>query len=378
MHAEQLLDDATATTGLEDFGEPSFRDGLEVLVDALNNEAQLNTIGGPAAEALITDSLVNRLKVTDHWNQHPELAGQVVEAPLFIVGVSRSGTTALSQLLSVDPANRSLLSWEAGDPVPPPQAATRHDDPRLLAAIEAETESMLYLLNPDFKAMHHDPPDMPIECVTLMAQDFVSLQYNAMFNIESYAEWILRRDHTDTYRYHRRVLQLLQSEVPGRWQLKTPHHALAAATIAEVYPDARFIWTHRDPATCIASTASIAASLSGTFSDAEWSTFEGRLWTRLLTEMIERTSAARAALGGDRFIDVDYRRLVSDPVGAVRGIYRDLGEPMDGAFEASLAAHANEHRQHKYGRHSYTFEDFGLNRDALNEQFADYRDTYDL
>ncbi|MDE0608239.1 MAG: sulfotransferase [Acidimicrobiaceae bacterium] len=378
MHAEQLLDTAAATAGLDDFGESSFRDGLEVLVDSLNNEAKLNAIGEPAAEALLTGALVNRLTVTDYWNQHPELADQAITAPLFIVGVSRSGTTALSQLLSVDPANRSLLSWEAGTPVPPPKADTYHSDLRLLAAIEAEADNMLHLLNPDFKAMHHDPPDMPIECVTLMAHDFVSLQYNAMFNIESYADWILTRDHTATYRYHQRVLQLLQSGVPGRWQLKTPHHALAVNTIAELYPDARFIWTHRDPATCIASTASITASLSGTFSNADWTAFEGKLWTRMLTEMIERTSAARAALGDDRFIDVDYRQLASDPVGAVRGIYRDLGEPFDANFEASLAAHAKEHRQHKHGRHSYTFEDFGLNRDAINEGFADYRRTYDL
>ncbi len=378
MHAEQLLDTAAATTGLDDFGETSFRDGLEVLVEALNNEAQLNAIGGPAAETLLTGALVNRLTITDYWSQHPELADQVITAPLFIVGVSRSGTTALSQLLSVDRANRSLLSWEAGAPVPPPQTETYHNDLRLLAAIEAEADNMLHLLNPDFKAMHHDPPDMPIECVTLMAQDFVSLQYNAMFNIESYADWILTRDHTATYRYHQRVLQLLQSAVPGRWQLKTPHHALAVETIAQIYPDARFIWTHRDPATCIASTASITASLSGTFSDADWSCFEGTLWTRLLTEMIERTTTARAALGDHRFIDVDYRQLVSDPVAAVRGIYRDLGEPMDTNFEASLMAHANEHRQHKYGRHSYTFEDFGLNRDALNERFSAYRGTYEL
>ena len=378
MHSEQLLDTAAATTGLDDFGEPSFRDGLDVLVEALNNEAQLNAIGGPAAEALVTGALVNRLTVTDYWNRHPELASQEIAAPLFIVGVSRSGTTALSQLLSVDPANRSLLSWEASDPVPPPRAETYHNDPRLLAAVEAEADNMLHLLNPDFKAMHHDPPDMPIECVTLMAHDFVSLQYNAMFNIESYTDWILARDHTDTYRYHQRVLQLLQSGVPGRWQLKTPHHGLAVETIAQIYPDARFIWTHRDPATCIASTASITASLSGTFSDADWAAFEGTQWTRVLTEMIERTTAARAALGDHRFIDVDYRQLVSDPVGAVRGIYRDLGEPVDAPLETSLAAHANEHRQHKHGRHSYTFEDFGLDRDALNERFSTYRSTYDL
>ena len=378
MHTEQLLDTAVTATGLDDFGEPSFKDGLEVLVAALNNEAQLNAIGEPAADALVTGALVNRLRITDYWSQHPELADQVIKAPLFIVGVSRSGTTALSQLLSVDRANRSLLSWEAGALVPPPQTETYHNDLRLRAAIEADADNMLHLLNPDFKAMHHDPPDMPIECVTLMAHDFVSLQYNAMFNIESYAEWILTRDHTATYRYHQRVLQLLQSGVPGRWQLKTPHHALAVTAIAEVYPDARFIWTHRDPATCIASTASITGSLSSTFSDADWACFEGTLWTRLLTEMIERTTTARAALGDHRFIDVDYRHLVSDPVGAVRGIYRDLGEPVDAALETSLVAHVNEYRQHKHGRHSYTFEEFGLNRDALNERFSDYRRTYDL
>ncbi len=178
-----------------------------MLVEALNNEAQLNAIGGPAAEALVTGALINRLRITDYWNQHPELADQVITAPLFIVGVSRSGTTALSQLLSVDPTNRSLLAWEASNPVPPPQSATYNDDLRLLAAIEADADNMLHLLNPDCKAMHHDPADMPIECVTLMAYDFVSLQYNAMFNIESYADWILTRYHTATYRYHQRVLQ---------------------------------------------------------------------------------------------------------------------------------------------------------------------------
>ena len=212
-----------------------------------------------------------------------------------------------------------------------------------------------------------------------MAHDFVSLQYNAVFNVGSYADWLLARDHRPTYEYHRRVLQLLQSGgVRGRWQLKTPHHGLAVETIAELYPDARFVWTHRDPATCIASTASITRSLSGTFSDADWSEFEGRLWSRLLGEMIDRTSAARDRLGDHRFVDVSYRELVADPVGAVRRLYADLGEAVGPELETALDAHAAEHHQHKYGRHEYTFEEFGLDRGALDERFGAYRDRYEL
>lgn len=227
--------------------------------------------------------------------------------------------------------------------------------------------------------MHHDPTDMPIECVTLMAHDFVSLQFSATFNMKTYADWILARDHRPTYEYHRRVLQLLQSGgVRGRWQLKTPHHGLAVETIAEVYPDARFVWTHRDPATCIASTASITTALSGTFSDAEWAHFEGRLWPRILGEMIERTGAARDRLGDHRFVDVSYTQLVADPVGAVTRLYNDLGEEISSPLDTALRAHATEHRQHRHGHHEYTFERFGLDQDALDERFTDYRSRYEL
>ena len=180
MDSPGLLDSATAQTGLDDFGDPSFREGLDILVAALYEEAALNDIGRPAAEAMLTGALANRLRVIDWGNRHPDVAEEEIVDPIFIVGVSRSGTTALSHLLVNDPRNRSLLTWEARDPIPPPSPDTYDRDPRLLDA-RREQHGMLDALNPGFKAVHHDPPDMPIECVTVMAHDMVSLLYPAAF-----------------------------------------------------------------------------------------------------------------------------------------------------------------------------------------------------
>ncbi|MDG2029348.1 MAG: sulfotransferase [Acidimicrobiales bacterium] len=377
MHAEQLIDAARTATGLDDFGDEQFRPGLDALLHSFTTEAAPNGMGEPTIEALTTGALVARLQVTDWHARHPEVADVEITAPIFIVGVSRSGTTALSHLLSVDPGVRSPRQWEAQSPVPPPVAATYETDERHLAAVEADENSVINALNPGFKAMHHDPPHMPTECVPIMAGNMVSLQFNAMFNLPSYADFILAVDHVDTYRYHRRVIQLLASRYPGRWILKTPHHALGVDALAEVYPDARFIWTHRDPAACIASTASISYNLGSTFSDADHRHSAGVLWTRVLSEMLERLEDDRTR-HGDRFIDVDYGDLVSDPIGVARAIYASVDEPFTAETEQRMATHVGEHKQHRWGRHEYTYEDFGLSRDELLERHESYRSTYGL
>lgn len=371
------MNDAVAATGLDDFGDPSFRDGLEALLASIEADAALSEIGEITAQVLITGALSTRLQATDWWNRHPELADEEIVEPVFIVGVSRSGTTALSHLLSVDPEVRSLRGWEAGSPVPPPEAATYETDERFLAAIEADENSPLHEMNPAFKAMHHDPPNMPTECVTIMGHDMVSLQYNAMFQLETYADWLIARDHASTYRYHRKFLQLLQSRHPGRWFLKTPHHALTVDTIAELYPDARFIWTHRDPAVCIASTASISHGLGSTFTDADHRAGAGRLWSGLLTEMIERLSDARER-HADRFVDVAYSDLVSDPIATADQIYRELGRELSDNARAAMTTHVGEHRQHRWGKHEYTFEKFDLDRDVLRDRLGDYCESFDV
>ena len=376
FEVEALLAQARERTGLEDFGDASFRDGLVRLVDALEREAQLSAIGRAAAEAMLVSQLANRLRIEDWWRRHPELAREPVERPLFVVGMSRSGTTALSHLLACDPANRSLLHWEIADSVPPPDAATYESDPRYEAA--RKNDGALFALNPGQKAIHYDPPHLPIECLVSMAQHYVSLHYPTMYFAPSYARWVVGCDHGPVYRWHRRVLQLLQSKKPGRWQLKSPHHAIALPALAAAFPGARIVLTHRDPAVCVASTASLARSLSSTFSDARHDREWGALWTDLLAAMGEGITRFVASGYSHPVVHVPYAELRGDPVACVRRLYREIGEELSPAAEAAMRAHAGEHVQHRYGRHVYDPADFGLSREALDERFAGYRARFDV
>lgn len=374
-----LLERASeAAGGLDDPGDPSFVDGLRVFLDSTGRDGGLNAIGEAAVDGLVLDSLVNRLRVTDWHRRHPELTATEVEAPLMLIGLPRTGTTALSHLLSVDPANRSLLGWEANASVPPPTTATYRTDERFVAAMEAP--DLLGMINPGFKAIHHDPPDMPVECAVLLGQHFRSLHLATMFNIEGYMEWLLGVDHAPAYAHHRAVLQILQSDCPGQWQLKSPVHLLDPWSLDTTYPDATYVLTHRDPLDVVASVCSLVRSLTSTFSDEDRTDEIRRRWPEVIGILLDRQSRFRddlvAAGQGDAFIDIAYRDVVADSTGVVAEIYRRMGRPLSDAAIAAMESHRSVHRQGRFGRHTYSLEDWGLSRGELAERFSSYRSRY--
>jgi hypothetical protein len=376
VDVDRVVDEVASAAGLDDFGDPSYRDGLDVLAASLRDDARPSELGETVADAQIRGALTVRLRVEQWWKQHPELADERIEAPLFIVGMSRSGTTALSHLLARDPANRSLLGWEAADPVPPPRAGEYATDPRFEAA-KANEFGLLHRLDPNITKMHHDPPDMPVECIVPLTQHFVSLGLPLQFWIPSYGRWVAGADHGPAYRWHERVLRLLQSGgVRGRWQLKSPQHAIAIEALAAHYPDARFIVTHRDPATCVASATSLGRAFTAAFGDHPDQVALGTFWTDTLMAMADGLLAFRRRHGDDRFVDVAYRDLTSDPVATAARIYDALGEPLPADAEAAMRSHASVAVQNRFGRHDYDWADLGLDRAGLDERFHAYRARY--
>lgn len=376
VNVDQLLDQVATEVGLSDYGDASFRHGLDRLVDAVLNEARPSPLGAMAFEGMLRTNLTNRLRVVDWHAHHREASYQQIRNPIFIIGASRTGTTALSHLLAADSRNRSLLGWEANESLPPPSTETYATDPRFAAALEAPDR--MAMLNPKFKALHHDPPDTPIECLVVTGQHFVSLGPSAQFNIPSYDRWLIDCDFGPAYSYHRAVLQLLQSQCPGRWQLKSPQHAIAVRTIHRLYPDARFVITHRDPVKAAASTMSLARTLSGTFTEHDFTEQIASHWPHTLAAMFDNVLDWRDANPQARIHDMSYDQLVRDPVGAVRDMYATFGDEFPLEVEAAVQAFADREPQNKYGVHSYSLAEFGIERGALEELFGRYLARHDV
>jgi hypothetical protein len=374
LDVERLEAAAVEAAGSDDFGSTSYRDGLTVLVGSLNHEAQLSELGTAALDAQITGMLENRLRVIAWRRAHPEVADERIEAPLVVIGLPRTGTTLLSALLGCDPGRRPLMRWESADCIPPPETATFHTDPRIEATWAGM--QMLDAINPGFKAIHYDPADGPTECVTLLAQHFVSTLFETLANMPTYGEWLLAVDETDAYAHHHDVLQVLQSRAPGRWSLKSPHHGLAVRELRAQYPDARVVVTHRDPVTVIASVCSLIQSLSSTFSDADHTKYIAAHWPAVAEVIVTRIAEFRDTHGDDGFLDVQYPDLTADPLGVVRAIYEWEGTEYTPKAAAAMRAYMADNQQGKFGRHAYSLEPFGLDAGELTERFAPYVERF--
>ncbi len=375
LDADELMTAARAGTGLDDFGPDTFREGLDILCRSIGDEAQLNDLGDLAVRDTLLAALRTRLLVTDWIAAHPEVADEPIDAPIVVIGMFRAGTTFLGRLLDQDPANRSLLRWESGDPVPPPTPENHRRGPRVVAAQMAG--DMLEALNPAMHAIHHEDADGPTECIAVMSQDFKSLSWEAITNVPTYGRWLLATDQRSAYEYHRSVLQILQSDgVDGRWAIKSPHHAIALDALTAVYPDAHLVLVHRDPTVLCASVCSLIGTLSGTFTDADHSAYIAEHWTVMLEESVHRIDAFRDAHPDRRMTDVRYADLVDDPLATVQAIYASWGEELEPRAATAISEFVAAHPKGSLGSHHYDLAEYGLDSGKIAERFAGYVDRY--
>jgi hypothetical protein len=365
-----LLDAASTTTGLDDFGDASFRAGLEVLAAALDGEADLNANGRLGHQAMLHGYLCERLRIEDWHRRHPEIAAERIGGPIFITGLPRTGTTALSHLLATDPATRSLQMWESQQPTPPPDAATYRTDPRIA---EAEARNAPLHDDPDFRRMYDATATSPTENIDLLGQHFRTQHFEGMAHVPRYVRWWLGCDMLPAYRHHERVLQLLQWRCPPRrWHLKSPPDLCCLDAFVAVYPDARIVWTHRDPAKVLASVCKLIWIIRRMQSDRVDAHALGREQLALWSEGVRRALAFRRREGEARFADVFMHDLVARPVETVAATYARVGWPFTDAAEHAMRAWSGEHPQHKHGAMPYTLEEFGLTLDAVRDAFRDY------
>jgi hypothetical protein len=375
LSADALVDAAREETGLDDFGAGSFLDGLARLTDALSTEADLTPLGEGILAMRLRGLLASRLRIEDTYRVNPEIASEVVEGPVFIVGLPRTGTTALSQLLALDPQIRSLRVWESGAPVPPPEASTEHDDPRI--AETARGLDAMYQTFPRMLSLHFITADGPAECQDLLGMSFRTAHFDGMAHVPSYTDWVMSCDMAPAYAYHRRTLQLLQWHCPPRlWHLKTPVHLLALDDVVTAYPDARFLWTHRDPAAVMGSVCDLIAYTRSWVSDRDDSRQLGRQQLGLWSDAIGRGMAFRDASSQHRFADVAFDQLNDDPVATVSAAYEQIGLELSDAAATLMRNWSQQHAKGAHGVHEYGLDDWGLDAATVRAEFATYCERF--
>jgi hypothetical protein len=374
--ADALEDGACAAAGLDDFGSSYYREGLDRTVAALNSEADLNDLGRVMQHATISNALIQRLKIVDTYKQHPEIADEVVEGPVVVLGLPRTGTTALGQLVSNDPQFRSLRTWESQAPTPPPEAATQHTDSRIAQA--AEGIAMIDQMFPEFRTMNSFDAESATECQDLMGMSFRTFHFDGVVRVPGYVEWLLRSDMGETYTFHRDVLKLLQWHCkPNLWHLRTPVHMFALEAFVEAYPDAKFLWSHRDPAKVLGSVCSLIAYVRSWSSDRRDPEELGAEQLAWWAEGMRRAMEFRRKFGDDRFVDVSFADLQTDPINTIARSYEKLGLTFTDSARARVQKWADGHKPGQHGTHTYDLADYGLTTEKVHEAFSDYLATYD-
>jgi hypothetical protein len=380
LDAMRFVEQACTAIGLEDFGAPTWQDGLDRLLDALQSEAALNELGATIVEGEVTGYLTTRLQVVAHRHAHPHIANAPVVPPIVIVGQARTGTTIVYDLLAQDPATRVPLTWEVDRPIPPPRAETYLTDPRI-DEVEATT-SMIDLVIPGFRAMHPLGARLAQECVRITALDFRSMIFPTQYRVPAYARWLLdEADMAPAYNWHRLFLQHLQSEYPTeRWVVKSPGHIWSLDALMTAYPDAILVQTHRDPLRIIASVSSLIATLRSLSSDEVSIVDAAAEFSEYILDGVDRSVAARknGIVPVDRVVDVQFREFMADPFATIGAIYDRLGLELTDEAETRMRTFLATNPQDKHGTHQYTFADTELREDEIRERAASYMAYFDV
>jgi hypothetical protein len=343
---------------------------------AYRTEARLTMLGRVTVRELVVSLLENLLRLEAERARFPKLAERRIEAPVFIVGLPRTGTTLLHGLMSEDPENRVPRTWEVMYPATYPSTAEGIAAARRLTAQRLEWANRLA---PQFRTIHPLAPDLPQECIAITALVFSSIQFHTTHDVPSYETWFEEHSQRLGYEFHYRFLQHLEARRPGlRWVLKAPGHLFALDDLLARYPDAKIIQTHRDPLRVMASMASHATVLRRAFSDAADPQRIAADWTDRWARALARFLAIRDRSRPAQFFDLSYDAIEGAPLEAIERVYEFLGWPLTAAARAAMIRFLEANPKDKHGAHRYALSEYGLDRAVERKRFADYCERFGI
>ena len=376
INANEIIDQAKSETGLSDLGEPLFFEGLNKLIDSINNEASLNEIGIQAQPIRIQGLLSNRLRFEEDLKKFPEILDQEIIAPIVIVGLPRTGSTMTHRLLASDPNHTAMLWWEGRYPALLP-GEKRGDIEARMELGKAEVDAVV-AASPEALDIHPWDYKGADEEILLLEHNFLSTVPESFMALPSYSKWIEEQDHTLAYEDLKKFIQYLQWQNPGRekkrWVLKSPHHLGFIDKMISVFPDAKIIQTHRDPVKTVPSFCSMCANLFEPLTTNFDKVFIGKHWSNKLTRALNHCMNI-SEQHPDNFLDLEFLNMIKDPIDEMKKIYEFIGESFGEKTEVAMEAWREENK-HEMGAHKYSLEEYDLTESQINDNFAKYQQKY--
>jgi hypothetical protein len=377
LERNPLLNSAVRQTGLQDWGDPRFKDALAALLDSVNQEGRLTFFGCFAFRQFLIENLCCRLRVIEVLKRFPAIRQQNIERPIFITGWYRTGTTYLQNLLASHPDVRAPLFWELRHPCPTLDPRTA-DSRRQIRKVHLESRIQRWLA-PGFRVVHPMEAEKPEECLHLFDKACAGTTAFFITEAKSFAWWLLNHGVEQGYDFFKIQLQLLNWLRPGRqWVLKWPYHLWHLDALLETFPNAAIIQLHRDPGEAVPSVCSLAAAARAPFCESIDEAALGEFWLNYCEAGLESGLKARQKANSNRIIDIRYPDLKQNPPAVLNQIRNTVNLRDSEAWTKSLRAISKTLEKKVPGHHHYAAAQFELDADQIRERFAKYIEDYDL
>lgn len=375
LDRESLLKAAMRAEKYDDFGDEAFLLPFDVLLRSIEQEAELNFVGRFITRQRIINLLRNRLRVSRLLKKHPEIKQIPIDDVILITGLQRTGTTILHRLLAEDPENRALLAYEGLNPAP--CVDDESENFRKKQRMAKQSERALAYMAPDFFAIHPVEWNAPEEDVLLLDYAFISTVAESTMNVPTYAKWVEIHDNRPAYEYMRTLMQVLSWKSPKRrWILKSPHHLEFLTVFLQVFPKTTVVRTHRDPCETLPSFCSMMCHGRGIFTDHVDPMVVGDHWLRKTARMVTRGESAITAVRPQRLLDIEYKAMLPDPLAQIKLIYNTASIGLEKVALRRMDKSLKINKQHRFGRHRYNMDSFGLSKERIYAAYGNYADRF--